>query len=320
MRDLLPSVTEEFGLTTENLSVGYGAGAMLFEGLSLQLRRGRLTCFMGPNGIGKSTLIKTLAGLQAPVSGKSTRLSEKELALVLTDKIVAAHMRVRDLVSYGRYPHTGWSLDMTQRDDEVIESSMSDANVLHLAERNINELSDGQLQMVLIARALAQETEVLFLDEPTAHLDLNNRMEIMSLLRKMAHEKNKSVLVATHELDLALQMADEVWLAMPGKKIKTGVPEDLVLDGSFDEVFQLKGFDLKTGKVKHTAYRDIKIKIVGEGPEFLWTKNALEREGFLIDAEGLPVTLVQESDSCRWKAGEVVYSSLAHLLDRLKQM
>jgi iron complex transport system ATP-binding protein len=319
MRDLLPAVTEESGLTTENLSVGYGAGAVLFEGLSLRLRRGRLTCFMGPNGIGKSTLIKTLAGLQAPVSGRSTRLSEKELALVLTDKIVAAHMRVRDLVSYGRYPHTGWSLDMTQRDNEVIESSMADANVLHLAERNINELSDGQLQMVLIARALAQETEVLFLDEPTAHLDLNNRMEIMSLLRKMAHEKNKSVLVATHELDLALQMADEVWLAMPGKKIKTGVPEDLVLDGSFDEVFQLKGFDLKTGKVKHTAFRGMKIKIVGEGPEFLWTKNALEREGFLIDDAGLPVIVMPDEKACRWKLGDEVYSSLGELLNRLKK-
>jgi iron complex transport system ATP-binding protein len=173
--------------------------------------------------------------------------------------------------------------------------------------------------MVLIARALAQQTPILFLDEPTAHLDLNNRMEIMSLLRRLAHEQNKAILVATHELDLALQMADEIWLAMPDKKIKSGIPEDLVLDGSFDEVFQFKGFDLKTGKVKHTPYRERKINLIGEGPEFLWTKNALEREGFLITANGVDVVLLNEGNSLRWKTMGQSYSTLNDLLDVLKK-
>lgn len=308
-------------LFTEDLSIGYRSNkkdTLLFDHLTLSLKRNSLTCFMGPNGVGKSTLLRTLAGLQKPLKGKSTPLTEKDVALVLTDKIIAANMRVMDLVSYGRYPHINWNLSLTEEDQKIISNSINEANITHLAERNINELSDGQLQMVLIARALAQQTPILFLDEPTAHLDLNNRMEIMSLLRRLAHDQNKSILVATHELDLALQMADEIWLAMPDKKIKSGIPEDLVLDGSFDEVFQFKGFDLKTGKVQHTPYRNIKINLKGEGPEYLWTKNALEREGFSIMQEGVEVELLKGNTSCQWKMNTSVFSTLSDLLTSLK--
>ncbi len=274
---------------------------------------------MGPNGIGKSSLIRTLSGLLMPLAGSSTQLHEKDVALVLSDKINASNMRVIDLVTYGRYPYTNWNLSLKTDDETIIKDSLNAAHINYLADRNINELSDGQLQMVLIARALAQETPILFLDEPTAHLDLNNRMEIMSLMRKLAHEKNKSILVATHELDLALQMADEIWLAMPDKKIKTGIPEDLVLDGSFDEVFQLKGFDLKTGKVQHIAFRKIKINLIGKNAEYLWTKNALEREGFSISEEGALVEL-KVGNILQWKFDSTFYTSLNDLLRALKQL
>lgn len=315
--------TDQKILCTDDLSVGFsnkGESTVLFDRLSISLQRNSLTCFMGPNGVGKSTLIRTLAGLQKPLYGKSNPLTEKDVALVLTDKIVAANMRVIDLVSYGRYPHINWNLELTETDQKIISNSIRESNITHLTERKINELSDGQMQMVLIARALAQQTPILFLDEPTAHLDLNNRMEIMSLLRRLAHEQNKSILIATHELDLALQMADEVWLAMPDKKIKTGIPEDLVLDGSFDEVFQFKGFDLKSGKVKHIAYRKIKINLTGEGPEFLWTKNALEREGFLISEDGISVDLNIENGCCSWKNESTIFKSLKELLEKLKKI
>lgn len=309
-------------ISTQNLSVGYAdkkGNNILFENLHISLKKNSLTCFMGPNGIGKSSLIRTLAGLQKPLSGNSTLLREKDVALVLTDKINASNMRVIDLVSYGRYPHVDWNLNLSNNDETIIENSLRATQITNLSDRNINELSDGQLQMVLIARALAQETPVLFLDEPTAHLDLNNRMEIMGLLRKLSHEKNKSILIATHELDLALQMADEVWLTTSDKKIKTGIPEDLVLDGSFDEVFQFKGFDLKTGKVQHQVFRKTKINLIGEGAEYLWTKNAIEREGFSISAEGILIELKIEN-KLHWKFNSNIYSSLKELLDALKQL
>lgn len=171
------------------------------------------------------------------------------------------------------------------------------------------------MQMAMIARALAQDTPVLLLDEPTAHLDLNNRVEIMNLLRNLAHHSGKGILVATHELDLALQTADTIWLTGKNKNILTGIPEDLVLNGSFDDIFQFKGFDLKTGKVFHEAWRGISIALIGEGYEYLWTKNALERNGFLTDMKAnFVVQVSHEGNPLTWEFQGQVYHSLQQLL------
>ncbi|HTJ50138.1 MAG TPA: ATP-binding cassette domain-containing protein, partial [Cyclobacteriaceae bacterium] len=171
-----------------------------------------------------------------------------------------------------------------------------------LVDKKIDELSDGQLQLVMIARALAQDCDIILLDEPTAHLDLNNRVEIMNLLRNIAHQQDKAILVATHELDLALQTADKIWLTGLNQNVITGMPEDLVLNGSFDEIFRFKGFDLKTGKIQHIAYRETSIALHGDGPELLWTRNALERNGFTIDINAeTTITLIKEGKTLRWK-------------------
>ncbi|HZY81628.1 MAG TPA: ABC transporter ATP-binding protein [Cyclobacteriaceae bacterium] len=297
---------------TKGLTVGYN-GVHLFEDLDLQLNAGELTCFMGPNGCGKSTLIRTLAGLQPPLHGEIPPKNEKHVAIVLTDRIQSQHMTVRELVAYGRYPYLGWDLSLSKDDHEKIGSAISLVRIENLLDKKINELSDGQMQMAMIARALAQDTPVLLLDEPTAHLDLNNRLEIMNLLRRLARQKNKSILLATHELDLALQTADTVWIAS-GKKLKCGIPEDLVLDGSFDEVFQFKGYDLKTGKVQHEAYRNQSVRLIGSGPMFLWTKNALERNGFRVDDGGSTEITVNEID---WQIGKRSFSNLKTLIDAL---
>src|SRR6478736_8104385 len=287
-------------LQTHSLSVGYSKDNSLFEDLNLNLKPGELVCFMGPNGIGKSTLIRTLAGLQKPLSGDIT--TESKIAVVLTDRIHAYHMTVRDLVTFGRYPYLNWNINLTEKDNTIIDRALAQVHLENLADKNIEELSDGQLQMTMIARALAQETEILLLDEPTAHLDLNNRVEIMNLLRHLARTTHKAILIATHELDLALQTADKIWLATSNKKILTGLPEDLVLDGSFDDVFQLKGFDLKTGKMGHEAHRKISVQLIGEGHEYLWTKNALERSGYEIATDSqIKITLIKEGDGLIWK-------------------
>jgi iron complex transport system ATP-binding protein len=275
-------------IETLGLTVGYTNNSLL-EDLNLKLNAGDLVCFMGQNGVGKSTLIKTLAGLQRPLSGRISYKSlecnnqselPRNLAVVLTDRITAGNMTVSEVISFGRYPYLNWAASLRYGDNEIIDRALSAIRIEHLKDKNLNELSDGQVQMVMIARAVVQDTPIILLDEPTAHLDLNNRLEIMGLLRKLAHQSNKAILVSTHELDLAIQTADIIWLAGPDRKITIGIPEDLILNGTFDSVFQFKGFDLKTGKVYHEPHRGLSIHITGTGHELLWTKNALERNGF----------------------------------------
>jgi iron complex transport system ATP-binding protein len=294
---------------------------VLFEPLSLTLTQGELVCFMGSNGIGKTTLIKTLAGIQAPIMGTVTR--HYSTAIVLTDKISGSLMTVRDLVTYGRYPHLNWWLTLNDEDHQLIENAIRKVHLESIADKQLSQLSDGQLQMAMIAKALAQDANILLLDEPTAHLDLNNRVEIMNLLRLLARETNKTILVATHELDLALQTADKIWLATQDKKIVTGIPEDLVLDGTFDTVFQLKGFDLKTGKISHTPYRKTLVQVEGSGPEYLWTKNALERNGYELEADAPTIIrILTLSNKINWELSHdninTQFNSLAELLRALR--
>jgi iron complex transport system ATP-binding protein len=317
-------ITQLFPLQAEHLSVGYRTGQfenVLFEEINLALKSGKLTCFMGPNGIGKSTLIRVLAGLQKPLAGTISISDEKKIALVLTDKITATNMTVWDLVSYGRYPYLGWRISFSNDDYKIIDQSIHDVGIKDLSNKKIEELSDGQLQLAMIARALAQETKVLLLDEPTAHLDLNHRVEIMKLLLGLARTKNKAILVATHELDLALQTADDIWLATTNKKIKIGIPEDLVLDGSFDEIFQFKGFDLKTGKIQHASHQVQSINLQGEGHEFLWTKNALEREGFSVSDQGnISISVINDGSTIKWQVRSATFGNIEELLVSLKKV
>lgn len=314
---------KEIALSTIDLTVGYSTGEsnILFEHLNLSLHKGELVCFMGPNGIGKSTLIRTLSGSQAALSGKVNGVSNKNAAVVLTDKIAPGMMTVKDLVTYGRYPYLNWNIKLSSEDSKIIDEAIGLVHINKLVDKPLYELSDGQLQMAMIARALAQDTPVLLLDEPTAHLDLNNRVEIMNLLRKIAKEQNKAVLVSTHELDLALQTADKVWVATPDKSLKQGIPEDLVLDGTFDQVFQFKGFDLKTGKVSQIAFRQVRIQLNGEGPVYLWTKNALERNGYEVVPSSEIQVIINDQD-LRWgliqNKKEETHSSLSSLLTKLE--
>jgi len=311
-------------LFTKNLSIGYPSvkDHILFAELNLSLQKGQLVCFMGPNGIGKSTLIRTLAGSQKPISGEIHGTGNKNVAVVLTERVNAGMMTARELVSFGRYPYLGWSVKMKEEDQVKIDEAVQQVRIQDLLDKPIHELSDGQMQMVMIARALAQDTPVLLLDEPTAHLDLNNRVEIMNLLRKLAKENNKAILVSTHELDLALQTADLVWLATSQKSIRVGIPEDLVLDGTFDEVFQFKGFDLKTGRVKQEPYRNTGVQLIGEGHAYLWTKNALERNGFHIDpTANIILTIKMSSEGLVFltnsKNEEHIAKSISELLSQL---
>jgi iron complex transport system ATP-binding protein len=204
-------------LTCNNLSIGYTKGHIvdrLFEDLSLSLTGGEMVCFMGPNGAGKSSLLRTLAGLQRPLSGQidlhqpiEIEGKEKQIAVVLTDRVHALNLKVEDIVTFGRYPYLGWNITLSKADRKIVQRAIDRVHLEPLLNKKLYELSDGQLQMVMIARALAQDTPIILLDEPTAHLDLNNRVEVMNLLKDLSHSTGKAILLATHELDLALQTA-----------------------------------------------------------------------------------------------------------------
>ena len=261
--------------------------------LGVELLAGELVCLLGPNGAGKSTLVRTLAGLQRPLAGQVLlkgrdlhALGEGErarhLGLVLTERVDTGNLSAYALAALGRYPYTGWDGRLSPADEEVVRWAMEAVGARELAARSVGELSDGERQKVTIARALAQEPAVLLLDEPTAFLDLPRRVEIVQLLRRLAGERERAVLLSTHDLDLALRSADRLWLLPPGGPLQTGAPEDLVLNGAFQRIFG--DFDPATGSFHLARRPEGEIGLTGEGLQALWTARALERAGFRVDA------------------------------------
>ncbi len=237
-------------LHAEQLIIG-NEGTPLAE-VSVRAEAGKMICLLGPNGCGKSTLLRTISGLQVPIAGQVWWGEEdlhtlpqtekaKRFALVLTERLSIENTSVHDVAAMGRYPFTSFLGGLSAEDEKQISTAMEQVGVKHLRDRYFSNLSDGEKQRTLIAKALAQETPLILLDEPTAHLDLPNRIRIMLLLRQLAHEQNKCVIISTHELDLALQMADEVWLMSKGK-MEVGVPKDLINNGAFVEAFENDNF------------------------------------------------------------------------------
>lgn len=288
-------------LQATNLCIGYpmknGAPKMIADGLYFDLKAGELTCLLGPNGVGKSTLIKTLMGRlpfligevylkNQPIQSYSTDALAKELAVVLTDRIGGAQLTVEHLVALGRTPHTNWLGKMSATDQAKVEEAIEQTHVGYLRGSLISELSDGQLQKVMIARAIAQDAGILILDEPTAHLDLVNRFEIMFLLRKIARNSQKAILVVTHDLEIALETADQFWLMTCGEPLRTGLPEDLVCSGAINQLLPGKElfFDAVKGKVKLHAPKE-EFSIHGEPIKTEWLTHALVKNGLNLPAE-----------------------------------
>lgn len=289
---------EKSYLYTSNLTIGYD-DKILLSNLNININRGDMICLLGPNGVGKSTLINTLTATLSPLSGSIlldkkpiNKIPLKELSqlisIVLTKKLSSANLTVFDLVAMGRIPYTNWLGNLTKKDIAIVEKSMKLVNVDDFYDRQIDSLSDGEKQRVLIAKALAQDTPLIILDEPTAHLDVANRVALLSLLKKLAKETKKSILLSTHELEMAIQVADQIWLIDNHKQLHKGTPEDLALSGVFGNTFkgeQIK-FDMNTGafKMQHSTFN--KIKLNGTDPLIYWTKQALEKEGYQIVSDG----------------------------------
>lgn len=299
-------------LTAQDLTIGYRKRVVAAD-LSLELRAGELVCLLGPNGVGKSTLLRTLAGMQPPLGGRAllqgddvSKLSSREIAkrlsLVLTERVDAGTITARELVALGRYPYTDWMSRQTDADRRAVERAIRAVGAIEIADRHMHELSDGERQKIMIARALAQEPVVMMLDEPTAFLDLPRRVEIIYLLRSLARETQRAILLSTHDLDLALRSADQVWLLTQEGKMHVGSPEDLVLNGAFGRAFASMGahFDDETGTFAISAPCIGTVYLKGEGTAAQWTARALEREGFHLDPMS-DITVDVEGEPPRWR-------------------
>jgi iron complex transport system ATP-binding protein len=292
----------------------------VLQGLSLTLRAGELVCLLGANGAGKSTLLRTLSRVQPPLggsvvlAGRDLRTFDqaelaRTLSVVLTDRVNVGMLQVADLVALGRYPHTGWSGRLSPRDIQVVEWALRMTGSDELATRDCGELSDGERQRVMIARALAQEPTIMLLDEPTAFLDLPRRLEIIGMLRRLAYETGLAVLLSTHDLELALRTADRMWVTTRDGGMEVGAPEDIALGGALDRAYGTRelrfdhdqaGFRLHHAAVGHARVR-------ADGVHALWAARMLERLGYniastLADLERVPDLEVEAVNGAVWRA------------------
>ena len=238
-------------LTTHDLTVGYRNGSRqvaLLNNLNLHLDKGKLVALLGQNGAGKSTLLRALTCDEQPLSGTIKlngeplmEMSQKErsrvLGLVSTERIQAGALTVTELVGLGRQPHTGFLGRLDDEDREIVRQSMADAGIIGKAGEYMASLSDGERQKAMIARALAQQTPIIILDEPTAFLDVASRIETMRPLQTLAHDRGKAVLLSSHDISQSLMLADELWLITTDRQVVTGTTSQLVADGAMDHLF-----------------------------------------------------------------------------------
>lgn len=237
-------------IETKNLHIGYRQNKSVLtiqKQISIQLHKGEFVGILGKNGIGKSTLLRTLTGVQDAISGgvfiqgksiKSYNLKELSslMSLVLTERLPESQLTVYELVALGRQPYTNWIGRLEKKDIEKINWALEETETMSLANKHFYELSDGQLQRVLIARALAQDTPIILLDEPTAHLDMHHTIKIFKLLKKLSKETNKTIIITTHEVNLAIKSADQLIL-LTDKEVVAGNKKVLIESNSFDHLF-----------------------------------------------------------------------------------
>ncbi len=236
-------------LETHDLSIGYGEKALATD-LNLEIGAGKLIGLVGQNGVGKSTLLRTLCGFQKPVSGSvqmegmdiellSRKALAKKFSVVLTERPAAQNLTVLEMISLGRHPYSGWLGQLRDEDVVAIERALEQCQVHYILTKRLYELSDGQLQKVMIARTLAQDTNMVILDEPTSHLDLRNKVEVLDLLKDIT-EQGRSVLITTHEISLSAKVCDTFWCMDFNAPMVVGNPRELIESGAIAKMLHLK--------------------------------------------------------------------------------
>ncbi|MBO7417697.1 MAG: ABC transporter ATP-binding protein [Bacteroidaceae bacterium] len=320
-----------------DLAIGYSGKnqvKVVASGITATIYSGELTCLLGANGVGKSTLLRTLSSFQPKLGGyifitgkEIGEFSDKELShvisVVLTEKPDIRNMTVDELVGLGRSPYTGFWGTLTKEDKEIVNYAIALVGIQSLHDRMIQTLSDGERQKVMIAKALAQETPVIYLDEPTAFLDYPSKVEMMQLLYRLSRETNKTIFLSTHDLELALQIADKLWLMDHEKGVRIGAPEDLSLDGSLSSYFARKGivFDAEIGLFRVENEFGKKIRVEGDGVRYSMVCKALKRIEIQGNVEVESEDVIQVFPDCfllRMKNQEKRFDTIADLLAELQ--
>lgn len=324
-------------LVTEALSVGYtnhGRVSAVMKNLDLTARNGELVALIGRNGSGKSTLLRTLVSLQHPLEGNVivrgrniASIDPSELPVLVsftsTEPFPGHNIKVREVVALGRFPHTNWMGSLADKDVKSVTEALEVTGMTSLADRNIDNISDGERQRTLIARSLAQDTDLLVMDEPTAFLDLPSRFGIVSLLRRLTREKGKCVIYSTHDLDTAINEADRIWL-MSGDEIEQGAPEDLVLTGSLAKAFEspFLSFSQSDGTFSFLRSAAGEIALEASGINKKLTEKALKRCGYRINPDARCKIVVRPSGTeTRWhitgEGEESYYTTIYDLVNHL---
>jgi iron complex transport system ATP-binding protein len=330
-------------LMIEKLNVGYGdshiSGKLVFSGINLRAKKGENIAVIGRNGIGKSTLLRTIGRLQKPLGGQIQIMGRdirhytrqefaRLISFVSTEIIRISNLRLLDLVAMGRYPYTGWTGKLDDNDHNIINDSIHLAGIDNLKYKSINEVSDGERQRAMIARALAQDTEIIILDEPTAFLDLPSKYEIIRLLNELSANKGKTIIFSSHDLSITLQETDKIWL-MQNNKITEGAPEDLILNKDIYSLFDNSHltFNLESGDIRLTRKRIDKINLKGKGTLKYWTRKALERMGYDICDEAdadISVRINDDNKVTEWilvkKGNEIKCNSIYNLSLHLRNI
>lgn len=290
-------------LKTNNLSVGYN-NKVVISNINVEVKDGEILCLLGSNGAGKTTLLRSLSKLISPIKGEiylngvnisciSRKALSKKMALVLTNRLLGDLMTVQDIVNIGRYPYTGFFGNLSKKDLIMVDEALESVDALHLKKRYFDELSDGEKQKVLVARALVQEPEIIILDEPTTHLDIKHRLELINILKKLSKEKSISVILSLHEIDIALKSCDKVALIKNNKVIAYGQPEDVVDEDIINSLYELddKNFNSLLGSVEISNKSKNEVFIIGGGGKATPIYRAFTKKGI-----GLYSGIIHEND------------------------
>ena len=295
----------------KNLTIGYKEQAPLITNQNLQLSQGEFVALVGKNGSGKSSLLRTVANFQPLQKGQifinnkkheelSTPDFAKLVSVVLTDKVVMGYTTVFDVVAAGRFPYLGLYGNLKEEDKSVVSKSLELVGMGKYANKPFDNLSDGQQQKVILAKALAQETPYILLDEPMAFLDLPSKMELSHILHDLAKNQGKGILISTHDLDLAIHTCDTMWL-LSQQQVMVGMPEDLALKGLLGEVFNTNkvSFNAKSGHFEFESKKEKQVKVINiESLDLFWLSKALHRNGYKVSSDAL-ITITKKENY--WK-------------------